>query len=124
MPRGEAAVQQRFAGGLRTGKSNPAREEHSRVFAARSQPYYLDLTNPDANKGFVVLRLSEMLNIPAAQIATIGDMPNDISMFQKSGLSIAMGQAADEVKRAARYSTSSSEDEGFANAVERYILSS
>jgi hydroxymethylpyrimidine pyrophosphatase-like HAD family hydrolase len=63
-----------------------------------------------------------MLNIPAAQIATIGDMPNDISMFQKSGLSIAMGQAADEVKRAAHYNTSSSEDEGFANAVERYIL--
>jgi hypothetical protein len=118
----EAAVQQRFAGGSRPGKSNPAHEEHSRVFAARSQPYYLDLTNPDANKGFVVLRLSEMLNIPVAQIATIGDMPNDISMFQKSGLSIAMGQAADEVKRAAHYNTSSSEDEGFANAVERYIL--
>jgi len=118
----ETAVQRAFAGELGTGRSNPTREQPSLVSAARSQPYYLDITNPEANKGFVVLRLAEMLNIPTDEIATIGDMPNDISMFQKSGLSIAMGQAADEVKKAAHYTTSSSEEEGFANAVERYIL--
>jgi hydroxymethylpyrimidine pyrophosphatase-like HAD family hydrolase len=49
-------------------------------------------------------------------------MPNDISMFRKSGLSIAMGQSSDEVKSAATYVTTSSEEEGFANAVERYVL--
>ncbi|MEC4811691.1 MAG: Cof-type HAD-IIB family hydrolase [Scytonema sp. PMC 1069.18] len=92
------------------------------VSAARSQPYYLDVTHPHANKGFVVERLSQMLAIPTEEIATIGDMPNDVPMFSKSGLSIAMGNASQEVQRAAKYVTTSNEDEGFANAVERYIL--
>jgi Cof subfamily protein (haloacid dehalogenase superfamily) len=93
-----------------------------RVSAARSQPYYLDVTHPDANKGTVVRRLSEFLSIPPAEIATIGDMPNDVLMFAKSGLSIAMGNASAEVQQSAHYVTTSYEDEGFANAVERYIL--
>lgn len=116
----EEALQEQFAAKVHTRQSNPRRE--TLVSAARSQPYYLDVTHPQANKGNVVVRLSEMLGIPTEQIATIGDMPNDISMFEKSGVSIAMGQASDEVKSAATYSTSSSEEEGFANAVERYVL--
>jgi hydroxymethylpyrimidine pyrophosphatase-like HAD family hydrolase len=43
--------------------------------AVRSQPYYLDVTHPQANKGTVVTTLSKLLNIPPAQIVTIGDMP-------------------------------------------------
>jgi Cof subfamily protein (haloacid dehalogenase superfamily) len=92
------------------------------VSAARSQPYYLDVTHPKANKGEVVRRLSEMLKIPTEQIATIGDMPNDVLMFALSGLSIAMGNASPEVQRAARRVTASNEEEGFAIAMERFIL--
>ena len=116
----EAAVREQFGEIIRCKQSNPTRE--SLVTAARSQPYYLDVTHPQANKGQVVTRLSDLLNIPIAQIATIGDMPNDISMFEKSGISIAMGQAGEEVKSAATYITSSSEDEGFAKAVDDYVL--
>jgi hydroxymethylpyrimidine pyrophosphatase-like HAD family hydrolase len=93
------------------------------VSAARSQPYYLDVTHPDANKGHVVDLLSQALSIPPAQIATMGDMPNDVLMFKKGGLSIAMGNASPEVQRQARFVTSSNEEEGFAKAVEVYILS-
>ncbi len=92
------------------------------VSAARSQPYYLDITHPLANKGEVVKLLSKRLHVPAEQIATIGDMPNDILMFAHSGLSIAMGQSSSEVHRAARRVTSSNEHDGFADAVERFIL--
>ncbi|HKR30320.1 MAG TPA: HAD family hydrolase, partial [Terriglobales bacterium] len=116
----ETALQEQFAAKVHTKQSNPQRE--TLVSAARSQPYYLDVTHPQANKGNVVTTLSKMLGIPVDQIATIGDMPNDISMFEQSGVSIAMGQANNEVKSAATYSTSSSEEEGFANAVERYVL--
>jgi hydroxymethylpyrimidine pyrophosphatase-like HAD family hydrolase len=89
---------------------------------ARSQPYYLDVTHPQANKGEVVTTLSKRLNIPLAQIATIGDMPNDVRMFAKSGLSIAMGNASDEVKAQAIGVTDSNENDGFAKAVKRFIL--
>jgi Cof subfamily protein (haloacid dehalogenase superfamily) len=90
--------------------------------AARSQPYYLDVTHPDANKGIVVRLESQFLGIPLEQIATIGDMPNDVLMFGVAGTSIAMGNASCDVQRAARFVTSSNADEGFANAVDRFIL--
>ncbi len=90
--------------------------------ATRSQPYYLDITHPQANKGAVVLTLSKLLNIPPAQIATIGDMPNDVLMFRESGLSIAMGNASDEVKAQACEVTDSNENDGFARAVRNFIL--
>jgi len=92
------------------------------VSAAQSQPYYLDVTHPDANKGSVVTFLSVRLGIPAEAIATIGDMPNDVLMFSRSGLSIAMGNATPEVQRAARRVTTTNDDEGFARAVDRFVL--
>ena len=94
----------------------------ARATAARSQPYYLDVTHHDANKGFVADYLSRTLGIPQAEIATIGDQPNDVLMFRRSGFSIAMGNASEEVKRQASAVTDSNEDEGFAHAMERFIL--
>ena len=118
----EADILRQFSGDVHCKKTTPERDRPSKVFAARSQPYYVDVTHPQANKGAVVLGLARMLKIEAGEVATIGDMPNDISMFEKSGLSIAMGQSSDEVKRAATRVTTSSEEEGFANAIERFIL--
>jgi Cof subfamily protein (haloacid dehalogenase superfamily) len=90
--------------------------------AARSQPYYLDVTHPEANKGTVVATLSKLLSIPTSEIATMGDMPNDVLMFRNSGLSIAMGNASADVQAQADLVTDSYEDEGFAKAIERFIL--
>ena len=92
------------------------------VTAAASQPYYLDVTHPMANKGVVARYLAERYGLESDQIATIGDMPNDILMFAHSGLSIAMGNADPAVKRAALRVTSSNEEEGFANAVRQFVL--
>jgi Cof subfamily protein (haloacid dehalogenase superfamily) len=94
----------------------------ARVSAARSQPYYLDVTHPDANKGEIVRRLARYLNVSPRRVATIGDQLNDTLMFRESGLSIAMGNASPEVQRHATFVTTSFGDEGFANAVERFIL--
>jgi Cof subfamily protein (haloacid dehalogenase superfamily) len=103
--------------------SDAARERFGeQVSAARSQPYYVDVTHPDANKGAVVRWLSARYDIPGERIATIGDMPNDVLMFAHAGLSIAMGNADREVQRAARHVTTTNEQEGFARGVERWIL--
>jgi Cof subfamily protein (haloacid dehalogenase superfamily) len=93
-----------------------------RVSAARSQPYYLDVTHPNANKGEVVLIASEYFGIPTQEIATIGDMANDITMFKQSGMSIAMGNANAEVQQAATFVTASNDEEGFAAAIDDFIL--
>lgn len=109
---------------LVAGTAAKARETFGEdVSAAQSQPYYLDITHPRANKGEVVRYLSVQLGIPSDRFATIGDMPNDVLMFAHSGLSIAMGNASPEVQRAARRVTASNEHDGFAEAMERFVLS-
>jgi Cof subfamily protein (haloacid dehalogenase superfamily) len=102
---------------------NEARERFGDlVSAARSAARYLDITHPDANKGHVVRRIAAKLGVSTEAIATVGDMANDVLMFALSGLSIAMGQADEQVKRAARRVTTSNAEEGFAEAIERYVL--
>jgi Cof subfamily protein (haloacid dehalogenase superfamily) len=103
----EAALRERFS---------------THVSAARSQPYYVDVTNPTANKGVVIERLSSFYEIPLDQIAAIGDQPSDVLMFERSGLSIAMGNANAEVQRQATCVTASDDDEGFAKGIEQYVL--
>lgn len=93
-----------------------------RASANRSQPYYLDVTNKEANKGAVVEFLSAHFGIPTSEIVTIGDQPNDVLMFKRSGFSIAMGNASDQVKAQAGAVTDSYNDEGFAKAMERFVL--
>ena len=97
-------------------------ELHDKASAARSQPYYLDVTHPEANKGGVVEFLSKRLRIPAEAIATLGDMPNDVLMFAKSGLSIAMGNASAEVQAQANFVTLSNGEDGFAYAMDKFVL--
>jgi len=92
--------------------------------ATRSQPYYLDVTNKNANKGAVVEYLSRHIGVPEGEIATIGDQQNDVLMFKRSGFSIAMGNASDDVKAQAAAVTDSYNDEGFAKAIERFVLRS
>jgi len=89
---------------------------------ALSQPYYLDVTHPSANKGQVVGVLSELFGIPTRHIATVGDMPNDVPMFERSGTSIAMANASADIQHAATFVTSSNTDDGFALAMERCVL--
>jgi Cof subfamily protein (haloacid dehalogenase superfamily) len=89
--------------------------------AVRSQSYYLDVTPPGCDKGTFVEAMAKRLGISTDAVATIGDMQNDLAMFRKSGLSIAMGNATDDVKKAATLVTASNEDEGFAKAIEMIL---
>ena len=93
-----------------------------RLSATRSQAYYLDITHPNANKGMVVKKLSRLLAIPQAEIVTIGDNGNDVLMFEQSGISIAMGNASQEVQQKATFITATNENEGFAKAIENIVL--
>jgi Cof subfamily protein (haloacid dehalogenase superfamily) len=89
--------------------------------AVRSQSYYLDVTPPGCDKGTFVEAMAKRQGISTDAVATIGDMQNDLAMFRKSGLSIAMGNATDDVKKQATHVTTSNEDEGFAGAIEMIL---
>ena len=86
--------------------------------AVRSQTYYLDVTPPGHDKGSFVEAMAKRIGIPTSAVAVIGDMQNDLPMFARSGLSFAMGNAADDIKRHATHVTASNEEDGFAQAME------
>jgi len=89
--------------------------------AVRSQTYYLDITPPGFNKGTFVEAMAKRLGIATDAVATIGDMQNDLAMFRVSGMSIAMGNAADNVKEQATNVTATNEQDGFAEAIEMIL---
>jgi Cof subfamily protein (haloacid dehalogenase superfamily) len=89
---------------------------------ALSQSYYLDITHPLANKGVALSAIATLLGVPLAEIAVIGDGNNDVAMFERSGLSIAMGNASPQVQRQADFVSESNRDEGFADAIARFVL--
>jgi len=88
----------------------------------RSAAYFVDVTSSRASKGAAVSFLGERLSLKTDQIATMGDMPNDVLMFQCSGFSIAMGNASAAVQAEASVVTDTNDNNGFAKAVRRYLL--
>lgn len=87
------------------------------ALAVRSQSYYLDITPPGQDKGTFVDAMVKRLGIANDEVATLGDMQNDLAMFKRSGLSIAMGNATDDVKAQAVLVTAANTEEGFAKGI-------
>src|SRR5581483_87442 len=92
------------------------------ISASRSKPRFLDVTAYGIHKGSAVRRIASVFGVTPAQVAVIGDGPNDIEMFREAGVSIAMGQGVDEVIDAARFITSSNDNDGWARGIEKYVL--
>ncbi|MBV9510974.1 MAG: HAD family hydrolase [Caulobacteraceae bacterium] len=98
------------------------RELSGAASVSRSQAYYLDITHPLANKGAALRAIARQLNIPLSEVAVIGDGPNDVAMFGQGAFSIAMGNGEPAVRQAADAVTASNEEDGFAEAMHRFVL--
>jgi Cof subfamily protein (haloacid dehalogenase superfamily) len=94
----------------------------SQVSASRSKPRFLDITAHGWHKGAVVSRFAGVFGCREEEVAVIGDGPNDVEMFARAGVSIAMGQAVEYVRSHARFLTSSNDEEGWARGIERFVL--
>ena len=92
-----------------------------RATVHRSQQYYLDVTHKDAHKGNAVRALAAALSVSLAEVAAIGDMPNDVPMFDVAGASFAMGNAAPDVQARASFVTGRNDADGWAQAADRLI---
>src|SRR5258708_11885456 len=103
----DPALLERCEAAMQTALSAPAT-------AILSQSYYLDITPPGCDKGTFVQATARRLGIATDAVATIGDMHNDVATFKVSGVSFAMGNASDEIKRQATRVTASNEEQGFA----------
>ncbi len=92
------------------------------VAAHRSQDYYLDVTHPQARKDHALRGLARLLGVAVEETAALGDMGNDVPMLRIAGLSIAMGNAPEDVQDSAMFVTGTNLEDGWADAIERLIL--
>jgi Cof subfamily protein (haloacid dehalogenase superfamily) len=111
----DPALLERCEGAVRTALGGAAT-------VVRSQAYYLDVTDRAANKGAGLIALSKLMSIPLSEIAVIGDGDNDVAMFEQAGLSIAIGNGKPAAKAAADFLTDGNGEDGFAKAIDRFIL--
>ncbi|SJZ51617.1 hypothetical protein SAMN02745116_00589 [Pilibacter termitis] len=96
-------------------------EENLEVIITSSGEYNIEINHINAQKGLAVKALADKLGIEASEVMTIGDSFNDVSMLEYAGVSFAMGNAHDEVKKHAKYITGTNEENGVGTAILRAI---
>ncbi len=82
----------------------------------------LEIMPAGVTKGAAVEELAKRLGLAAGQVMTLGDYDNDLSMIEYAGFGVAMGNATEKIKRAARYVTLSNAEDGLAEAIRRWAL--
>jgi len=93
-----------------------------RLRIVRSFPRFVEGTSLAASKGQALSFLAEKLGVTQAETMAIGDNDNDTDMIAWAGLGVAMGNASAAVKAVAGYVAPSIEEDGAAEAIERFIL--
>jgi Cof subfamily protein (haloacid dehalogenase superfamily) len=89
-----------------------------------ANPRFLDITARNVHKGTAVTALAEHLGLRREELCAIGDGDNDVDMFRAAGVSVAMGHASQTVQAAASFVTETNQNDGWAKAVNTYILGS
>ena len=94
----------------------------SKYSGVLSQSYVYEVFPKDNNKGIGLKKLAEKLGIKQEEVMAIGDGNNDIEMFEYANYSVAMKNATELAKKAAKYETDSNENDGVAKAIRKYAL--
>ncbi|CUH94373.1 hypothetical protein P22_0439 [Propionispora sp. 2/2-37] len=93
-----------------------------RLSMAVSKPQYLEMTQLGVNKGWALHFLAQKLNIGPESVMAVGDSQNDLDMIEYAGWGVAMGNASERVKAAAQAVTRGHDEDGVAEAIEKYVL--
>ncbi|EGW37111.1 Cof-type HAD-IIB family hydrolase [Desulfosporosinus sp. OT] len=93
-----------------------------KVHITKSKPCFLEMTDCTVNKGVALAALAERLGIVQEDVMAIGDSFNDLEMIKYAGLGVAMGNAQSAIKEQADIVTVTNQEDGVAEAIERYVL--
>ncbi len=88
----------------------------------QSRPYFLEITDKKATKGQALRWLAGRSGIKAEEVIAFGDGYNDLDMISYAGLGVAVANAHPEVLKAARLVSSSHNEDGVAEVIEKYVL--
>ncbi|MBE6983271.1 MAG: HAD family phosphatase [Ruminococcaceae bacterium] len=92
------------------------------VAISTALPYNGEINDVNGHKGGALVKLCDHLGCTMENVMTLGDGLNDITMLQMAGVSVAMENAAPEVKAAAKYGTGSCDESGVAQAIRKFCL--
>ena len=93
-----------------------------KIDITKSAPIFAEIINKGVSKASATKILAQKYGFDKSEVAAIGDADNDLPMLLAAETSIAMGNATDEVKKSCKFITSNCEDDGWAEAVYKYIL--
>jgi hydroxymethylpyrimidine pyrophosphatase-like HAD family hydrolase len=82
----------------------------------------LEMTHPNATKGFAIKGLCDALNIGKENVMCFGDGENDCPMLEFADYSFAMANGSDYAKNTAKFMTDSNDDAGVAKAINKYVF--
>ena len=92
------------------------------INAVDSIGYNIEVTSIEAHKGAALLELAKMLGVKREEIMAFGDGDNDASMIESAGFGVAMGNAGERARAVADYVTDSNNDNGVANAINKFVI--
>lgn len=91
------------------------------MYVVRAGKWFLEMMNSKVNKGNALAQLNELLQIAPDEVMVFGDEGNDLAMFDFAGIAVCMGNGSDEAKAQADFVTASNDDDGIAQAFEKFI---
>ena len=107
-----------------TGWINERRKAMPHLYIVKSTPHFCEFSTPQATKACAIRVLKKYWNLKDDEVLTIGDQDNDIELLKAGGISVAMGNATEELKKYADYITDTVDNDGFVKAMEKFVLCS
>lgn len=109
------------------GAQQRAKPALDRIFGDRlniqvSGQIWLDVMSGGVSKGGALKKLSEALHIDRSEIMAFGDYYNDMDMLQTAGVSFAMANGHDDIKKITTHIADSNNNGGVTKAIKQYIL--
>ena len=98
------------------------KEFGDKIEITKSAPVFTEIICHGVSKASAIKILAEKFNIPREKVMAIGDSDNDLAMLKAAGIGVAMGNATDEVKNFCAFITGNCEDDGFAQAVDKFVF--
>lgn len=97
-------------------------EIYPHLHITKSKKFFLEVMHPLAAKGHALKYLSESMGIAREEVIAIGDSYNDVDMLRFAGLGVAMGNAWDDIKKAADYVTDTHNHDGVAKVIDKFVF--
>lgn len=104
------------------GESERIQKQFPRVKLTISSPYSMDVISEEQSKVKGIERVGQRYGFDLSEVIAFGDSDNDIEMLSQVGIGVAMGNASQQVKENARYTTADNNDDGISKALAHYGL--